>query len=74
MLYLFELLSARDWIAPQGIGQRMLDVRGAGAYLTGPSTANQVRGSFKSQLAQCCVLTWISLQPSFGVAACPNEL
>jgi hypothetical protein len=26
----------------QGIGQRMLDVRGAGAYLTGPSTANQV--------------------------------
>jgi hypothetical protein len=26
----------------QGIGQRMLGVRGAGAYLTGPSTANQV--------------------------------
>lgn len=30
------------------VGQRMLDERGPGAYLTGPSTANQAR-------SQCCL-------------------
>lgn len=32
------------------VGQRMIDARGQGAYLTGPSTANQVRRLLQSSV------------------------